>query len=203
MPNLLASLLSLEALAVVLALAYLLLAARQNLWCWLCALLSSLIYMWLMWQARLYMETVLNGFYAVMAVLGWHAWRQHSGQLQSASIVSLRPLQQGLCLALALALALINGYLLQRFTDAVFPFVDAFITWGSVITTFLVVRKVLQNWLYWLVLDGMALLIYLDRGLYLTALLFALYLVIVVIGYRQWQRDYLRDDQRTLTAFAR
>jgi nicotinamide mononucleotide transporter len=79
---------------------------------------------------------------------------------------------------------------MQRYTDAAWPFVDSFITWGSVITTFLVVRKVLENWLYWLLLDGIAVVVYVERGLYLTALLFVGYVVIVVFGFLQWRREY-------------
>ena len=198
MQALLQSALSLEGLAVVLALAYLLLAARQSLWCWACALLSSLIYMWLMWQSRLYMETALNAFYAVMAVVGLQQWRRGGSDSRGFAIVSLRPWQHVAYLVLTLVLALANGALMQRFTDAAWPFVDAFITWGSVLTTFLVVRKVLENWLYWIVLDGIAVVVYVERGLWLTALLFAAYVVIVVFGYLRWRALYLR--QRSASA---
>jgi nicotinamide mononucleotide transporter len=186
------SLLSLEGVAVLLALAYLLLAARENLWCWACALISSLLYMWLMWQAQLYMETLLNAFYAVMAIVGWQRWQHggaNGGNTQSAlAITRLKAWQHGFYLALTLVLALGNGYLMQRFTNAAWPFVDSFITWGSVVTTFLVVRKVLDNWLYWIVIDGVAAVVYAERGLYLTALLYAGYVVIVVFGYLQWRK---------------
>ena len=191
MQALLQSALSLEGLAVVLALAYLLLAARESLWCWVCALLSSLLYMWLMWQSRLYMETALNGFYAVMAFAGLQQWMRGGSNGQGVAIVSLRPVHHAACVALTLLLALANGALMQRFTDAAWPFVDSFITWGSVLTTFLVVRKVLENWLYWIVLDGIAIVVYIERGLWLTALLFAAYVVIVVFGYLRWRTLYL------------
>lgn len=195
MQALLQSALSLEGLAVVLALGYLLLAARQSLWCWACALLSSLIYMWLMWQSRLYMETALNAFYAVMAVVGLQQWRRGGSDSRGVAIVSLRPWQHVAYLVLTLVLALANGALMQRFTDAAWPFVDAFITWGSVLTTFLVVRKVLENWLYWIVLDGIAIVVYVERELWMTALLFAAYVVIVVFGYVRWRAEYRRQQE--------
>jgi nicotinamide mononucleotide transporter len=190
--QLLAALWSLETLGVVLALAYLLLAARQNLWCWLCALLSSLLYMYLMWQSKLYMETALNGFYAVMAIVGWQQWLRGGVEHHGVNIVSLSWRQHLLCLALTLLLATVNGVLMQRYTAAAWPFVDSFIAWGSVLTTFLVVRKVLENWRYWVLLDGIAVLVYLVRGLYLTALLFMAYVVIVIFGYCNWRRQYLQ-----------
>lgn len=184
---------ALEPVAVALAVGYLLLAARENLWCWACALLSSLIYVWLFFDVRLLMESVLNVFYAVMAVVGWLQWRKGGAGGAGASAVQIHCLrwQQHLALMAAmLLLALANGWFMQRFTDAVWPFVDSFTTWASVLTTVLVIRKVLENWLYWIVIDSVSLYLYVDRGLHLTALLFAAYLVICVFGFLHWRRLY-------------
>src|SRR5690606_23783949 len=89
-----------------------------------------------------------------------------------------------------LAAAGLNGWLLTRYTGAAWPYLDSFTTWGSVLTTFLVVKKVLENWLYWIVIDSLSIYLYIDRGLYLTAGLFAAYLVIVVFGYFSWLNLY-------------
>ena len=197
---------SLEGLAVVLAIVYLLLAARESLWCWACALVSSVIYIWICWHAHLFMETWLNGFYAVMAVLGWQQWRSGGvgGNGKAArAIVTMRPWQHLACLALVLVLASVNGVLMQRYTSAAWPFVDAFISWSSVVTTFLVVRKVLENWLYWIVIDGIAIVVYFERGLYLTTLLYAAYVVIVVFGYLQWRRELHTATALSLPVAAR
>ncbi len=129
-----------------------------------------------------------------MAVVGLQQWLRGGANSEGVSIVSLQPWQHVACLALTLVLALANGALMQRFTDAAWPFVDAFITWGSVLTTFLVVRKVLENWLYWIVLDGIAIVVYVERGLWLTALLFAAYVIIVVFGYLRWRTQYRRQQ---------
>jgi len=180
---------ALEALAVVLALLYLLLAARESLWCWYCAFVSSALYTIVFWDVSLLMEVALNLFYVVMAVVGWYQWRR-GGRHAALRIVSLPWAQHLGLLALMLLLALANGWVMHTYTTAAWPFLDAFIAWGSVINTVLVVRKVLENWLYWLLLDGLALGLYVERGLYLTALLFALYLVIVVFGYLRWRREY-------------
>ncbi len=204
MPALLLSavqyLFSLEGLAVVLAIAYLLLASKESLWCWVCALVSSVIYIWICWQAHLFMETWLNVFYAVMAVLGWQQWRsgRDGGGKSKRAIVTMQLWQHGACFALVLLLAFFNGMLMQRYTSAAWPFVDSFITWSSVVTTFLVVRKVLENWLYWIVIDGIATVVYFERGLYLTTLLFAAYVVIVVFGYLQWRREFRAAGKLTV-----
>jgi nicotinamide mononucleotide transporter len=193
MQSLLDVIVSLEALAVVLALAYLLLAARENPWCWLCAFISSALYVEILWDVSLLMESVLNIFYVVMAVVGWYEWQRGGSGHKGVRIVSLKWWHHFVLLGITLLLAALNGWLLSLYTSAARPFVDSFVSWGSVITTILVVRKVLENWLYWLFIDGLSLYLYIDRGLYLTALLFGLYLIIVVFGYFHWRREWRKN----------
>jgi nicotinamide mononucleotide transporter len=181
----------LEIVAVALALAYLLLAAKESIWCWYCAFVSSALYVFIMWDAGLLSEAALSVFYVVMAVIGWYEWRYGGKQHEGVRIVTLKPWQHLALFALMLVLAFINGWAMQRWTSAAWPFVDAFIAWSSVITTFMVVRKVLENWLYWVVIDSLAVVLYIDRELYLTAGLFALYVVIVIFGYFKWRKEYL------------
>jgi nicotinamide mononucleotide transporter len=190
---------SLEAVAVFCAIAYLLLAARENLWCWLFAGVSSALYVWIFWDVRLLMESLLSVYYVVMAVVGWQQWRSGAAG-QGRAIVTLRCSQHVLLLGAMVLLALASGWWLRDNTDAAWPFLDSFTTWASAITTVLVVRKVLENWLYWLLIDSISLYLYLDRGLYLTALLFAAYLLIVVFGYMQWRRQYRRQSAHTAAA---
>lgn len=190
----------LEPVAVVLAIAYLLLAARESLWCWYCAFVSSCLYTLIFWDVSLLMESALNVFYVIMAVLGWWQWRSGPGQRieeqgeQVLKIISLSWWQHLGILVVLLLLTGINGWLMTEHTDAALPYLDAFTTWGSVINTFLVVRKVLENWLYWILIDGISIYLYLDRELYLTALLFAAYVVIVIFGYIAWRRHYLAEQ---------
>jgi nicotinamide mononucleotide transporter len=194
MQDIVTALVSLEGLAVVTALAYLLLAARESLWCWLWAGISSALYVWIFWNARLYMESMLNVYYVVMALWGWWSWRYGGQQHAGLRIRTLPWRQHCVLLAAILGLALVNGGLARRYTAAAMPFMDSLVTWGAVLTTALVVRKVLENWVYWLVIDSVSLWLYLNRGLYLTALLFAAYLVLVLFGLRTWWRQYRQES---------
>lgn len=186
----------LEVLAVILALAYLYLAARENIWCWLCAFASSLLYVGVMWDARLLTEAGLNVFYMAMAVAGWYQWRRRGAGEGISQIVSLKWWHHVALFAVLIALTSLSGRAMQTWTTAAYPFVDSFITWGSVITTILVIRKVLENWLYWVLFDSVAIFLYINRGLYMTAVLFGLYVVIVIFGYMRWRRSYLRQLAR-------
>jgi nicotinamide mononucleotide transporter len=177
-----------ELAAVVLAIAYLLLAIRQNILCWPAALLSSLIYLWVFYAARLYMESVLQLFYAAMAVYGWHQWRHGGSNRQGLRISTWSPTQHLRTLGFIAVLTSVFGFALSR-TDAAFPFVDSFTTVAAVFTTYMVARKILENWVYWFVIDSVSVYLYLARGLNLTAALFVLYLALVIVGFRRWSQD--------------
>ncbi|HQY69514.1 MAG TPA: nicotinamide riboside transporter PnuC [Pseudomonadales bacterium] len=180
-----------EALAVLLGITYLLLAMRESLWCWPAAFLSTLIYLFLFWHAELPMESGLQFYYLAMAVYGWWHWR--GGTTEAAEPLPVRTWPwryHVVAIVLVLAATLASGAALTHAGLGRLPYLDSFTTWGAILTTWMVAQKVLENWLYWLVVDGVSLYLYLDRGLHLTALLFVVYLVIVVFGYFQWRRHY-------------
>ena len=183
------ALLGLEGLAVLMAIAYLLLAIRQNIWCWLCAGISTAIYVWLFVDARLYMESALNAFYFAMAVYGWHTWRSGASTSGEMPVTTWPSARHAAAVAAILLLAVANGYALSRWSDAAYPYVDSLTTWGAIWATFLVARKVLENWAYWLVIDLASIVIYWNRGLELTALLFVAYVVMIPFGYLSWRRS--------------
>jgi len=178
-----------EAAAAAIGLAYLLLAVRRNLLCWLCAFISTSIYLVLFARASLYMQSVLQVFYLAMAVYGFIDWRKGRTSSGDVAIRSWTWQQHLLAAALVVAAALVNGWLLTRSTHAVSPYVDSFVTWGSVITTWMVARRVIENWLYWIVVDAVAAWLYFSQGLLLTTLLFIIYLGIVVRGYFVWRSE--------------
>lgn len=184
-----------EGLAVLLAIAYLLLAMRENILCWACAFTSTAIYTVLFWNVNLLMESALNVYYMAMAVYGWYQWQRGSQQGTELPIARWRwSIHVGICILIA-GLTLLSGYLLTGQSTAAWPYVDSFTTWSSVIVTFMVARKVLENWLYWIVIDSVSVLLYFERGLALTSLLMAGYTVMAIVGYIYWRRDWLDGNE--------
>lgn len=179
-----------EAAAVTLAVVYLLLVVRENIWCWAAAFVSTLIYLFLFYRVQLFMESALQVFYLGMAVYGWQQWRHGSpegGELH----ISTWPLSHHVfVISGILAVSFLSGWLLATHTDAAFPYLDSFTSWAAVFTTFMVARKKLENWIYWFVIDSVSIYLYVGRGMYLTAALFVLYVIIVVFGFLKWQREY-------------
>jgi nicotinamide mononucleotide transporter len=192
-----------EGTAVMFAIAYLLLAVKENVWCWFFAFISTALYTALFWDVNLLMDSALNVYYMAMAVFGWYQWTRgghgDSTEPHTLAIQSLDGRQHGFIIVAILLLSSVSGYLLSEHSNAAWPYVDSFTTWASVITTYLVTRKYLQNWLYWIVIDAVSVPLYIERGLNLTALLFAIYIIIAVFGYMNWHKHY-RDSRQVVAA---
>jgi nicotinamide mononucleotide transporter len=188
-----------ELVAVILAVLYLLLAIRQNIWCWVCAGISTAIYVFVYFGAKLYMESALNVFYFIMAIYGWSIWR--SGERQdtdgdNALPVAIWPVRVHLvAVGIVVVLAGFSGYLLGSYTNAAFPYIDSATTFAAIWATFLVARKVLENWWYWLAIDVASVMIYWSRDLQLTSLLFVLYVVMIPFGLISWTRSWRQQQE--------
>jgi nicotinamide mononucleotide transporter len=177
-----------ELIAAVLAVAYLLLAIEEKSSCWIASFVSSCLYIWVLFGAHLYMESVLNAFYAAMAAYGYRQWRH--GAAGSALKITRWPLaRHAAALLTIIALSAVSYFFLRRFTPAAWPFVDSLVTWSSVFATFLVARKVYENWYWWLLIDSVSLCLYFTRHLYATLLLFGLYVILIFFGMRAWHRN--------------
>lgn len=183
----------LELLAVALAVLYLLLAIRQNIWCWAAAAVSTGLYLFIMYHARLYMESALQVFYLAMAAYGWYQWRRGGADHAGVRVTTWPWRAHLLAASVVFALVFASGFLLERYSDAALPFADAFTTWAAVVATWMVARKILENWIYWFVIDAVSVYLYLSRELYFTAALFVAYLVMIVFGYRSWRRSMLEQ----------
>ena len=191
--ELLAGVSLLEGAAVAFAVAYLVLVIRQNILCWAAALISVLLSLILFYEVALYMESVLQVFYAGMAVYGWQQWQSGGADKQGVRI-STWPLRvHAIVLGLVVALSAAFGWFLSG-TDAAFPYLDSFTTVAAVITTWMVAKKVLENWVYWFVIDSVSVYLYAARELPLYAALFVFYLVLIVIGFRQWLADWRKEQ---------
>ncbi|HJL60373.1 MAG TPA: nicotinamide riboside transporter PnuC [Pseudomonadales bacterium] len=180
----------LELTAVVFAVAYLLLAVKENVLCWSAALVSTAIFLFIFWQVKLYMESGLQIYYIVMACYGWYQWTR-AGPNEGALTVSSWSLQNHVIAVLVILTAtFFSGYILDTGSDARLPFLDSFTTWASIVTTYMVAKKILENWIYWLVIDSVSIYLYLDRELYFTSMLFVVYIIIIFFGWFSWLKSY-------------
>ncbi len=185
----------LEGIAVVLAVAYVWLAARQNIWCWPCALVSTGIYTWLFWNVSLPFHTGLNFYYLIMAVYGLMKWRESQAD---TLLVQSWPLSRHIICIIVLTIGSVTlSYFASSMLDADHIYLDAFITVFSVYTTILVAHKVRENWLYWIVINIFASYLYFAKDLTLTGILFLCYTGFAVYGFIQWRIEPANVEGQT------
>jgi len=179
--------LSLERLAVALALLYVFLAIKQLRSCWIASILSSATYIPIFAQARLYTEACLQLFFIAVSYYGWRQWRAAPSP-EPVEIFTMSAGQQLKAIVLTGLIGAALGLCLRAASNASLPFIDSQITCFSITATYLQARKYLENWIYWVVIDLIAACVYLLKELYLTAGLYALFVVLAWCGLRQWRR---------------
>jgi nicotinamide mononucleotide transporter len=179
-----------EIVATLLGLGYILFAIRQSVWAWPCAFFSTLIYTLLFWQGQLPLQAVLNGYYLLMAIYGFWLWRQ---PVKSDNGIAVHRKSFGfhlLYLVTGFSLTFALGGFLESGDHSRFPYLDAGVMVFSVMNTYLMARKVLENWLYWLVINSTAIVLYWQSGFYFTIVMFVLYFGLAIVGYREWRQDW-------------
>jgi nicotinamide mononucleotide transporter len=179
----------LEVIAFVLAIAMVACNIRVNPWGWPLAIVSSLLYFGLFWSSLLYGEASLQIFFAAIAAWGWWQWLR--GKLADGSALRVRTLgTRGRWMALAtLGVAWpATGALLAIGTDTDVPWWDAFPTAASVVGQWLLARKYVENWPTWVVVNVVSVALFAYKGLWLTVLLYSIFIVLSAVGWRAWMR---------------
>lgn len=184
-----------ELLAVITGVIYVLLAAKNNSWCWIWGIISSALWAYAAYVLfDLYVDALLQVFYVIMGGLGWYRWT-HGGTQNQLPITTMKHQEHVASIGGGLLLSLAVGYLFDEYTPAAAPYVDAFTTVFSILATFMVVNRKLENWLYWIVIDVTYCFLYFSRGGYLFAILFVVYTLIAVLGYLRWHREWQSRDK--------
>ncbi|MCI1007107.1 nicotinamide riboside transporter PnuC [Herbaspirillum sp. C7C8] len=178
----------LELVSFVLAVITVWLNIAQNHWAWLFSILSSLLYAAVFADARLYGDAGLQFVFVAVSVWGWSQWLR-GGEQQGPLQVSRLSARGWLLMGMAWVAGWgILSWFLQRYTDTDVPHVDGLLTAGSLVGQFLLSRKKLENWLVWIVVDVLYVGLYLYKHLTLTAILYALFVLMAAAGWRSWRR---------------
>jgi len=182
-----------EVLGAALSVFYLILSIRQSIYLWPVGMLSALMYIVVFFQSKFYADMGLNVYYFVISIYGWINWSGTTRESSEELPVTRTGKGRGfLLLAVVFILYFLLGYLLQHFTDSPVPYWDALTTAGSIVATWMLTKKLLEHWIIWVVVDLISMGLYIYRGLYPTAVLFAVYTTMAVVGYVRWRRDFLQ-----------
>jgi nicotinamide mononucleotide transporter len=183
----------LELIAVSLSLAMVVCTIVEQHWGWPLAALSSLLYLFLFWSQRLYGDALLQVAFAVLAVWGWSVWlRGLAGE--PLTVTCLNPRQRWHFVCFGAVLWLATGLTLKNFTDTDVPWWDAFPTAISLIGQYLLARKRLENWAAWFIVNVVAAGLFAWKALWLTSLLYVVFIALSVIGWRSWSARMKASD---------
>jgi nicotinamide mononucleotide transporter len=168
------------------------LSTRENIWSWPTAIINVGLYTIVFFQSRLYADMGLQVIYLAMSIYGWYNWL-HGGEHHSVLHVSRAPTRLlALRAFLVVAGSLALGATLYAHTNAAIPFLDSALVATSLAAQWLMTRKILENWLLWIAVDLVYVPTFISRGLYATAILYAVFLVLAMLGYISWRRSYLQ-----------
>jgi nicotinamide mononucleotide transporter len=180
---------SVELVAALLGVTGVWLTTRQNIWCWPVGLLNVTLSMFVFFNARLYYDFILQIFYFVLTLYGWYHWL--FGKMDAPRLPVKSVSKQSIFMALGITAVsvLLLGRIAELYTDASLPYWDALTTAGGIIATFWMAKKIIENWLAWIVIDLICTVIYIYKELYAFSVLYFIFAVLAVIGYIQWKKD--------------
>ncbi len=166
---------------------YLYFSIRQNILLWPFGLLNSLIYIYVYYVSAFYADMSLQFYYVAVSIYGWIHWKK--GDTEEGLPVSSVSFQGWLWLIFSGLLLWILLYQLLLLTPTDVPLGDAFTTAYSIVATWMLARKILENWLFWIVVDLVSMILYIYKDLWATAVLFGVYTVVAIIGYNSWKKS--------------
>lgn len=179
-----------EIVGAILSLIYLYLSIKQKLSLWFFGIISSLFYIVIFFQTKFYADMSLQFYYVVISIYGWINWKHGddvAGKEMPAAQLTKR-LFVNLCIATGL-IYIIYYFILSRFTDSTIPKADSVVGALSIVGTWMLARKLIENWIVWIVADGLCVGLYFYKGLYPTAILFIIYTFMAAVGYWEWKKS--------------
>ena len=176
------------------------LSVRQNILSWPTAIVNVVLYAIVFYEARLYADMGLQVVYAALSIYGWYEWL-YGGEGRTELHVTRTGARLGTLLAvIALSGSAVLGTLLRHTTDAALPYMDSFLSSTSLVAQWMMTRKKLENWLVWIAVDILYVGMFIFKGLYLTAGLYAVFLALAVRGYIDWRRSAYESSRPAAAA---
>lgn len=179
-----------EVIGAVTGLIYLYLEIRQNIWLWPVGIVTSAFYIYIFFASKFYADMGLQVYYLVISIYGWHHWLT-GGKVQSRDELPVTRIDWRTALILlpiTAAIFAIIAFVLIRYTDSPVPLGDAFTTALSITATWMLARKIIEQWWVWVVVNLVSLGLYVYKGLYPTSVLFFFYFSMAIVGYFEWER---------------
>lgn len=181
-----------EIAASLISFIYIYLSIKASIYLWPIGLISSLLYIYVYYEAQFYADMGLQFYYAGISIYGWFYWKKNEQKNAESSELRIHKIQRATTLKLVfitILLFAIIAFILTNFTDSPIPFWDALTTAISITATWMLAKKIIENWIFWIIADFISIILYLNKELYFTAILFIAYTILAFAGYAQWKKS--------------
>lgn len=180
-----------EIIAVASSVVYVVLAAYQNSWCWLFSLISVSLYLFIYLEIKLYGEASLQVFYIGSTVFGWLSWKNYLTSEKEDLKVATWGISLNLLLILVTVLfGFVIGWLMEKYFDSSLPYIDAMIFSSSIMATILQTRKLIENWIWFIIIDFVSIFLHINRELHLSAFLYLLFTFMAIFALYKWKKEW-------------
>jgi len=177
-----------ELIGALLGIAYVLLASKQNIWCWLMGIISCALYIIVFFTAQLYGDMALQFFYLIMGMYGWYLWQRNKNSDKKFMVNTIKKIYVVYLMLLVSIATVIFGYILS-FTDNPIPYIDGFTSALGLAGTWMTARKYIENWWLWIFANLFCVGVYFYRDLYPTAVFYLIMAVLAYRGYLIWKKE--------------
>jgi nicotinamide mononucleotide transporter len=176
----------LEAVAVVFGIASVFYSMREHIWVYPTGIVSTLIYVWICFEYKLYADMGINAYYFSMSIFGWYVWTHPKAGQTVLPVTWLKPSGWLISIGIFLVSYLVLYFILIRFTDSDVPYWDSFTTASAFVGMWLMAKKKVENWIAWIITDLVSVPLYFYKGLILTSFQFLFFTVLAVVGLIAW-----------------
>ena len=201
----------LEIFGALIGILYIILEYRASVWLWPVGIVMPFVYIYIYLKAGIYADMGINIYYLLAAIYGWIVWlrasKRHADKQsteptakESSGITRTSSYEWLWCAAVLVILQVLLSYILIKYTQSTVPYCDSFTTALSIVGMWMLAHKRLEHWIVWVIVDAVSTALYIDKGLYPTAALYALYTIIATCGHFRWRRLMINDNKEVLTS---
>jgi nicotinamide mononucleotide transporter len=180
----------LEAIAVFFGIASVIYSMKENIWVYPTGIISTLIYVWICLEFKLYADMGINAYYFSMSIYGWYVWTHPKDGKEILPVTWLKPKGWLIAMAIFVVSYFVLSYVLKDFTDSDVPYWDSFTTASAFLGMWLMAKKKIENWIFWIITDIVAVPLYFYKGLILTSFQFLFFTVLAILGLLAWIKSY-------------
>jgi nicotinamide mononucleotide transporter len=186
-----------EIFGVVTGILYVILEVKQNRFLWPLGIITSAAYIYIFFTGKFYADMGLQVYYVLISIYGWYYWSRGGEKSGKGELPVVRiNRQQLILLFLTFAFSWVLIYfVLDRYTDSSVPLGDSFTTALAIVATWMLTRKIIEQWFLWIIANVVSIALYIYKGLYPTVILYAVYAGMAVYGYLEWKRSMTQTPE--------